>query len=518
MRNESIVLVIVFVIYKYRLNNMKDGFSIFKKIYYISLPSAIDRRNNLNKVFKKNRITNAEQVIAYGPKDKIVEEAYESGRVKLWPPCFRCGQGECDCENNVLIPAQIANFLSHKLAWEKVAKSTSGFYLILEDDITTRWFAQKALKASVIPLLKDWDSKPLLLGLSRPKPKTKDNLLALRGKFSLIKQPIMSNYAYVMNPQMAQAVIDVFDNNPVPLNSTSDVFLHKNAIKDFDHYTLTPPIIHDLSWAVGKFASAIHPKQKYIKRLNIFSRHKYRQDRQDFRRHVSKAISRDILGIGHPRCGSFYLAEVLTASGIDTGHEETGERGIVSWMFSVHDFHNPYFRNKYGQSRYYVDFKHIIHFVRDPFAALPSIIRENRNSEPSYDFRKKHILNKYHIDLDDYANPLEKAAVSFLCWNRMIMDNESIDIVYRVENEVDVLTGKLSLLGYDLDVKSDLMPERQSHSKKSYLGKQIEKPIVSPTDWLLLPEKVKLELNQFCKQYAYSPIYNETTNELCRSE
>jgi hypothetical protein len=63
--------------------------------------------------------------------------------------------------------------------------------------------------------------------------------------------------------------------------------------------------------------------------------------------------------------------------GYNVGHENINEEGVSSWMLCVDDEKYPWGDIK-DKFRYY--FENIIHVVRNPFDAIPSIILENKYS------------------------------------------------------------------------------------------------------------------------------------------
>ena len=106
------------------------------------------------------------------------------------------------------------------------------------------------------------------------------------------------------------------------------------------------------------------------------------------------------LCIGHPRCGTTSISDYLNQMGYNVGHESMGCDGTSSWMLAVKDNNYP-FGNIKTIEKY--NFENIIHLVRNPFDAIPSIILENKYSpnNKSYNFRRKHINNVFDINLPE---------------------------------------------------------------------------------------------------------------------
>jgi hypothetical protein len=96
---------------------------LFDRVYVVSLISSNDRRKHIVEQFDQIGIVDYEFHDAVGHNDPVVTEFYETNRVALYPPCFRCGKADCgnpEC-NNTLIPQQVAVFITYLRLWEKVA-------------------------------------------------------------------------------------------------------------------------------------------------------------------------------------------------------------------------------------------------------------------------------------------------------------------------------------------------------------------------------------------------------------
>ena len=132
-----------------------------------------------------------------------------------------------------------------------------------------------------------------------------------------------------------------------------------------------------------------------------------------------------ILCIGHPRCGTTSLSYYLNQMGYKIGHENMGRDGTSSWLLAVKDNKYPY-GNVINIESY--KFEKIIHVVRNPFDAIPSIILENKYSpsNKSYNFRRKHINNVFNINLPEIdinkitlLEDIEIAIKTYIYWNKL---------------------------------------------------------------------------------------------------
>ncbi len=371
----------------------------------------------------------------------LVKKAFAEDFVLEFPPCFRCGNRKCDCENNILIAPQVANFLSFQKLWQDIIKNGYAYSLILEDDVKFTDYYQKVInKVFNLEFLQEHgftqDSASLLrLGWAECEDHTNVNIDDIKLVPSLLK---MSNHCYAITLEMAKKLLSSLDK----ISTTSDIYTHDWIGKTVNNYTLIPPIVHDLSWSRGDFKSLIHPKQNHIdklKSLNVASPELIAKAEQEFDKHFKRKLVRDILVAGHPRCGSKYMSKLLQAIGLDVKHESMGEQGISSWMFAVYDENNPWAQDKYAVSRFYTDFDFLIQYVRNPRTAIPSILVENQYAPDSFEFRKRHIELAFDEDISLYQTELEKAIISFIRWNQIIQ-NQNPDLSVKVEScEEEVL-------------------------------------------------------------------------------
>jgi GR25 family glycosyltransferase involved in LPS biosynthesis len=482
----------------------------FTYAYCISLVHSVNRRQWIEGEFKKNKITDYEFIDAVNKDDQIVEDAYKYGLVKLFPPCFRCGKDVCNCDNNVLIKTQVATFLSHMQVWETIEKKKSGMYLIIEDDIkfnkyyrVMRLFFHKKINE----FLYRRDNKPLLLRLAWAN--NEEHKLQ---KFKIIDGLVrMSNPMYSINPEMAKALLKDFRT----INTTVDIYLHRDVGKKYDNYTVMPPLAYDLSYSHGAVESLIRPRSKRIeellKRNDICSK----EELSRYDNHVDKAIRRKLLIIGClPHAGSSYISTLLNTFGLDVDHEKMGADGIVSWMFAVHDLNNPYYFDKHAQARYFVSFENTIMFVHDPFTAIPIIMRENITSDVLNEFIEKHILKNYRVSINAIENKLERAIETYYLWSKLAIRNNKPDLIVRVEKDEDVLLEYLK--NHNIKVGKGNLSEKDIIKNPKLRKESIDEPLEVCGDWLELDSALKIRLNELCVMLKYSPIFNDSLSVVNR--
>lgn len=483
----------------------------FDGIYVISMPESTDRREHIERSFRRRGITGHSYVDGVRPDSPQVEEAYETGRVKRYPPCFRCGQVGCACPNNVLVPAQVAAFFSHAAAWQRIAQRQPGYYLVVEDDVVFRWHAGyilNRLRRDGRLLLERERQEPVLIRLGWAN-NLRDHWLQLRCE-ALQNVERLSNPAYAITPSLAATLLD----NLGEIATTADIYLHRQVGMRHRNYTVLPAIATELSWSSGTVSSLIHPREKRLRRIARQDNEAIRQEQLRYDEHVQYAVERTILGVGHPRTGSGFLSETLKSLGLDIGHEAMGDDGIVSWMFAVYDLNAPWALNKYARSRFYAHFAKTIKHVRDPYTAVPSIIRENDHAPLSLAYRRKHILKHCDTDLERHPNPVEKAALSLVLWDRVADRVNTIDHVFRIEDGSLALADYLRSLGLAHET-TILLPDAPANKDKHYNKRKVDKPEIRPEDWEGIALETKALLNDYCDRYGYPAIFGEA-GELLR--
>jgi GR25 family glycosyltransferase involved in LPS biosynthesis len=231
---------------------------IIKQTFVVSLEQDIERRNHVKQHFSQIGINNYGFVDAVPSDDLTVKKMFLDGRVATYPNCFRCYQVQCECGNNIIIPQQVANWLSFVKTWGKVAKS-DGWSLICEDDVLFFDSSIPLLNQFLTEYLPAYEHKPTLIKLAHSGLDTNVSLSHLTSLFSN-NRTVMSNVAHVMNSEMAQRLLESFDC----IDTTSDIWVHKTMaeVEDINDLTVEPLIATDLSFNkdFARFQSRIHPK------------------------------------------------------------------------------------------------------------------------------------------------------------------------------------------------------------------------------------------------------------------
>jgi hypothetical protein len=408
----------------------------------------------------------------------------------------------------VLIPAQVATFVSYLNLWKHVVDLKVGTALIVEDDVSFTDYAPQVASTIVDRGLLDqtglWGDQPTLLRLGwAAGPEHRWS-----GRVELVRNYIqMSNPCHALNRAMASRLLEAFER----VEMAVDGFTHRHVGSTVANFTLLPPLASELSWSSGAVDSLIHPKP--IRAVYLRENHPERADlieaaERAVREHASHIIYRPLLLVGHPRCGSGYMAQLLRSFGLDVGHGRMGSDGISSWMFAVEDEQNPYAAGPLAVSRRDKCFGQVIHFVRDPRSAIPSIVRENRHSQVSYAFRRKHILATFGIDLATGRTAIESALMSYIHWNKLI-EAQPVDLRVRIEDaEETTFTFVKERLLVSANTKPGPPPPKDVNAEKLYKGALPHKPVFAEDDWSKVDNSIKDQLNGMCGRYGYPEVYN----------
>jgi tetratricopeptide (TPR) repeat protein len=207
--------------------------------------------------------------------------------------------------------------------------------------------------------------------------------------------------------------------------------------------------------------------------------------------------------VGHPRCGSVYLTVVLSRLGMQIGHERPSAHGVCSWIHAVEDLNPPFDTTWLPASA----FRGMMAYVRDPAAALPSIILEDTGAAASFAFRRFHIARALGVDIAMRRDPLERAVESYLSWMEIIERQKPL-LTLRVERLIDDVAANADIferLGLPVDfaavadaatIPSNLNPSREKFN--------LDKPVIEAGRYAALPAALGDGLGRFCERYGYA--------------
>lgn len=226
------------------------------KTLVVSLAIDHERRRHIEDHFGDLGIHQFHFVDAVTAEDPMVKEAYDQGVVSTYPPCFRCGSASCDCFNNVLIPQQVANWLSFRKVWKTLPADPEKYFLICEDDVAFHHNAMPLLSQFLEEFEPAQEQVLIRMSQSGLEPYQTLNVNSLSTRWG----PVMSNAAYILNGAMAARLL----REPFRIAQTSDNWLHGEigAKADVHAVTLDPLLATDLSYneQFAQFRSRIHPK------------------------------------------------------------------------------------------------------------------------------------------------------------------------------------------------------------------------------------------------------------------
>ena len=130
---------------------------------------------------------------------------------------------------------------------------------------------------------------------------------------------------------------------------------------------------------------------------------------------VKKPV-KDFLILGHPRCGTKYMAQLFTMLGFPVGHERFEKYGTSSWLYAVDVKVPQWIPSEYDKKDF--DYRNTIHVVRHPLDAIASIMLTEDIGKESLNFRRKYVTL--------FGNPHTIATLSYLSWNKLIQSHDPI--------------------------------------------------------------------------------------------
>ena len=134
--------------------------------------------------------------------------------------------------------------------------------------------------------------------------------------------------------------------------------------------------------------------------------------------------------LGSPRGGTRCLAALFHSAGWKVGHEEILEDGISSWQWAVRSPWVPWGDARGDHPRA----ENLIHVLRDPRTAIPSIVNITARSE--------HWRSQW-VFVPPNAHPFERAVFSYVGWHALIRARgpDYVTKLETAEDPVSKLTG-----------------------------------------------------------------------------
>ncbi len=208
-----------------------------------------------------------------------------------------------------------------------------------------------------------------------------------------------------------------------------------------------------------------------------------------------------LLVIGHPRCASNYIGDVLNACGVAVGHERFKRDGICSWMHVVRDANSPWGDAHSEQFSYAAT----LAYSRHPRDAIPSIAMENCQAR-SFRFRRFHIYDVLGVDIADYETAIERAIGSYVYWHQMVLQHSPLAII-RAENlAADLLNCREKLAQCGIDISAEQITHAAALDIKPNASAQkflFDKPSYGKEDWARVDPLLLDELAEICDKLGY---------------
>jgi len=471
--------------------------SLFDRIVVVSLGRSTDRRGHAVAHLRECGLPRFEFFDATPEDDPAVAQACGAGDVRMYPPCFRCGQLDCgkpDC-NNFLIPAQIATFITYRRLWRDIAAGTAERVLVLEDDVAVHAYAPRVLmrlareiSAGRVPFVAG--ARCLLrLGWALGKEHRGDEPFRVR------EDVRMSNPCHALTRSYAQALIDR-DRGIV---HTADVYQHQLAPRPGEAWTVFPPLASDMSWSVGSFDSTIHPKAVRSTWLRAHGDGvAAKKNEERVARHVKKKQFRPLLVIGPVGDVVHRVVDAFRRCGVDVGRERLGTAGVASWALAVEADHNPDARDEWALSRRALAWQWMLLGVSDIAPTVATVMHDSTASGASYAFRRDQVDRLLGIDLDAIRTPLARAVWSVTSWCRIVLDQAPAS-VWRVEDGDAPVREFLAGRGLLPDAASVVPHEAMAGEAWSPAV-----PLPTAADWAALDDRTLQEVRWYADRFGYT--------------
>jgi hypothetical protein len=410
---------------------------LFDKVICLTLPRLQERQLRVAAELEAVGLGHFEFFAGVGAGDEAVRRCYAEGRVQRYPPCFRCGKMDCgdpDC-NNVLIAPQVAVVVGFQRIMRYVSGSAdTAVAMILEDDAV---FARRAAGVFASPEFADLieasgirSDVPTLIRMAAPSPDPAR--FAEPGPpepLRLERSVVMSNYCFLVNRPFAEIAAGRLET----IDHTADMIIHAELGQQLNGWTLADPLVSDRSWWLGEVSSLIHPKRHHLEHLARTSgtaTAEYQAETRRLARHRKKVLEKDYGIIGSPCCGGQYVSAYLRQHGFDIRHEALGKHGICAWQLAVSDSSYPCIDDAAAESDEFLYFHHWLLYTRRPLDAIASLVIENRKVPASYDFRRRHILARYGVDLDAVTDGIERAVLAYCYWHLLALERKPEAILH----------------------------------------------------------------------------------------
>jgi hypothetical protein len=122
-----------------------------------------------------------------------------------------------------------------------------------------------------------------------------------------------------------------------------------------------------------------------------------------------------------------------------------GRDGVAAWWLAVEDDW-PAAAGTALQNRRTLRWGHLVQVVQYRRAAIPAILRADRDWPEARGFRRRHVLARLELDLSAIGDEVERTAQTLLCWTRIVEDLAP-EVWVRVEGRAAGVGACLDRLG-----------------------------------------------------------------------
>jgi len=196
--------------------------------------------------------------------------------------------------------------------------------------------------------------------------------------------------------------------------------------------------------------------------------------------------------IGHPRCGTGFMSKLFKHNDLDVGHEVMGKNGTSDWQYAIP--HEKCFPWTSGVRQDY-SFDVIIHNIRDPFTAIPSIAFTETPQPGEQSWRTvSELFRRKFVRFPD-NNKFDNAVHSYLGWNKIIEDQGMRTHIVRIEKAMEDLNEEAITKSL-----GDKKVNARNHSD------------MTKDEWGMISENMMKLLEEFCVRYGYEPLQKRIEN------
>lgn len=154
-------------------------------------------------------------------------------------------------------------------------------------------------------------------------------------------------------------------------------------------------------------------------------------------------------------------------------------------------------------------------YIRDPVAAIPSIILENRYGiRDIVEWRYACIYAQVGRDIAR-CQELERAVLSLCYWYDIIERHLRPQLLLRIESELDASNFIKTMISKGYATRSPAVLPKPTNKYKTYKGRVYVKPNIQTHHYLEMSDVVQRSLESFCSRYGYrAPWEREASRQL----